>query len=53
MAHPLGCPRILEAPGQPIGKAEFALDLREHQDTGVRGHPSTVEGDMHRLAGDG
>lgn len=53
MAHPLGCPRILEAHGQPIGKAEFALDVHEHQDTGVRGQPSAVEGDMHRLARNG
>jgi hypothetical protein len=53
VAHPLGCPRILDAARQPIGEAEPALDLGEHQDAGVRRQPPAVEGDAHRLAGDG
>ena len=53
VAHPFGRTRILDAARQPIGEGELALDLREHQDAGVRRHPPAVERDVHRLAGDG
>ena len=53
MAHLPGRARMLDATGQPIGETAPALDLRQQRHTSVRGHPSTVEGDVYRLAGDG
>ena len=50
--HPLGRPRVLDAARQPLGDAEPALDLGQHQHPGVRGQPAAVEGDVHRLAAD-
>ena len=51
--HPLRVARVFEAASQPLGDLEPLLDGRQQQDTGVRGEPSAVETDMHRLAGDG
>jgi hypothetical protein len=50
--HPLGCSRIGDAAGQPLGNPELALDLRQHQHAGIRGQPTTIEGDVNRLTGD-
>jgi hypothetical protein len=50
---PLGRARILDAVGQALGEPEAALDLRQKQNTPVRGQPAGVERDLHRLAGDG
>ena len=50
---PLGRPRILEAARQALANAEAALDFGQNQNTAVRGQPSGVEGDVHRLAGEG
>ena len=50
---PLGRPRILEAACQARGDAEATLDFGQNQNTAVRGQPSGVKGDVHRLAADG
>ena len=49
---PLRRPRVLDAARQPLGEAEPALDLGQHQHARVRGQPAAVEGDVHRLAAD-
>jgi hypothetical protein len=51
--HPVGVARVFEAGGQPFGDLEPLLDGRQQQDAGIRGEPSAVETDMHRLARDG
>ena len=53
MLDPLGRPRVLEAARQALGDPEAPLDLGQDQNAAVRGQPSGVEGDLHRLAGDG
>jgi hypothetical protein len=50
---PLGRPRVLEAARQALGDPKAPLDFGQDQNTAVRGQPSGVEGDVHRLAGDG
>jgi hypothetical protein len=50
---PLGRPWIFEAARQARGDAEAPLDFGQNQNTAIRGQPSGVEGDVHRLAGDG
>ena len=52
VADPLGCARVLDAACQPVGDAELALDLGEHQHARVRGQPAAIERDVHRLAAD-
>jgi len=52
MLDPIRCPRVREAARQPLGDAEPPLDLRQHQHAAVRGQPSAVERDVHRLASD-
>ena len=51
--HPVRVAPVFEAGGQPLGDFEPLLDGRQQQDAGIRGEPSTVETDMHRLARDG
>jgi hypothetical protein len=51
--HPLRVARVFEAGGEPLGDLQPLLDSRQQQNTGIRGEPSAVETDMHRLAGDG
>ena len=53
VTHPLRITRVVEATRQPVGDAEPALDLRQHQDAGVRGQSAAVEGEMNGLASDG
>ena len=53
MPHPPWRPWIGDAASQPLGDTEPPLDLGQHQHAGIRGQPPAVEGDMHRLAGDG
>jgi hypothetical protein len=50
--HPLGCTRILDAVGQPIGDPEPLLDRCQQQYSGVRGQPPAVERHLNRLARD-
>jgi hypothetical protein len=50
VVHPIRVARVLDAGGQALGDLEALLDGRQQQDAGVRGHPATVEPDMHRLA---
>jgi hypothetical protein len=45
-----GARGVWEATRQALGDAEPALDLGQHQNTGVGGQPSAIEGDAHRLA---
>lgn len=52
MAHPLWRPRVLDAACQPLGQAELAFDLGQHQHPGIRGQPAGVEGEVNRLAAD-
>src|SRR5271156_4091031 len=52
MPHPLRVARVFEAGGQSFGDPQPLLDGRQQQDAGIRGEPSAVETDMHRLAGD-
>ncbi len=39
----LGCSCIGDAAGQPLGDPEPPLDLRQHQNAGIRGQPTTVK----------
>ena len=50
---PLGRPRIFDASRQPLGDAELALDLGQHQHPAVGGQAPGVARDLHRLAADG
>jgi hypothetical protein len=52
MPYPLGRPRVVEAARQALGQAEPPLDLRQHQQPGIRGQAAAVEGDVNRLATD-
>jgi hypothetical protein len=52
MTRPLGVPRVGNAARQALGKAEPALDLRQQQNTAIRGQPAAIERDVHRLAFD-
>jgi len=49
--HPVPVARVLEAGGQPFGDPEALLDRSQQQDTSIRGKPTAVETEMHRLAG--
>ncbi len=49
--HPVGVARVVKAGGQPFGDPKPLLDGRQQHDAGIRGEPTTVETDMHRLAG--
>jgi hypothetical protein len=49
--HPIRVARVFQAGGQPFGDLEPLLDSRQQQYPGIRGEPSAVETDMHRLAG--
>jgi hypothetical protein len=51
--HPLRVARVFDARRQPFGGLEPLLDGRQQQDAGIRGEPTAVERNMHRLAGDG
>jgi len=51
--HPLGRSRIGNAAGQSLGDLELALDLGQKHHAGIRGQPTTIEGNVNRLAGDG
>ena len=53
MAYLLRRARVLDAAGQPLGEAEPAFDLRQHQNSGIGGQAATIEGGVNRLAGDG
>jgi hypothetical protein len=53
MPHPLRVTRVFKAGGQPFGNPETLLDGRQQQNASIRGEPSAVETDMHRLARDG
>ena len=44
---------VLQVNDKALGEPEAALDLRQKQNTPVRGQPAGVERDLHRLAGDG
>ena len=50
---PIRRPRVLEAACQAFGDPEATLDLGQHQHPAIRAQPPGVEGDLHRLAGDG
>jgi hypothetical protein len=50
---PLRRPRVRDAARQPLGNAEPALDLGQHQHTAIRGQPPAVKRDLHGLAADG
>ena len=52
MPDPFRVAWVIEATRQTVGDAEPALDLRQHQDAGVRGQPTAIERNMHRLAFD-
>ena len=41
------------AAGQSLGDLELALDLSQEHHAGIRGQPTTIEGNVNRLAGDG
>jgi len=51
--NPVGIARVFETGSQPFCDLEPLLDGRQQQDAPIRGQPSAVETDMHRLAGDG
>ncbi len=51
--HPVRVARIFEAGSQPFGDPKPLLDGRQQQDAGIRGEPTAIETDMHRLARDG
>ncbi len=51
--HPVRVARIFEAGSQPFGDPKPLLDGRQQQDAGIRGEPTAVEPDMHRLTRDG
>lgn len=51
VAHPLRIAPVRETAGGTLGDSQLALDLRQQQDSGIRGQPPAVEGDTRRPAG--
>jgi hypothetical protein len=44
--------RVLDAARQPLSDAEAALDLRQQQNTTIRGQPTAIKSKLHGLATD-
>jgi hypothetical protein len=47
--HPIGIARIFEAGGEAFGNLEPLFDCRQQQYSAIRGQPTAVKPDMHRL----